>query len=371
MYQAVARRFDDGNRAKPDDSLLKPQGDLALQTVPDAFRRQIDWCETLGSPFTANVLRILLADLLAGGVVADMVGTWPGDPEADALPLRLTGALHALVLGHHSAALAACYPGGEHAGDGTRLAAAIGSVLKEMPAHFADYLAWPPQTNETLRSAALLGGFTTIAAETGRALRVLEIGASAGLNMLWDRFRYRLGATDFGPVDSPVLLQTDWRGPLPPLTMPIVLERHACDQAPVDLHDPVRRLRLCSYVWADQRERMARLTGAIALALETGITVAKADAADWLEGQLAMAADPRAITVLYHSVMWQYLPDPTQQRIIGLMEQAAKSVPLAWLRLEPQATGGFAVLLTLWQGGTARERLLARSHPHGSWVEWL
>ncbi|HVJ41539.1 MAG TPA: DUF2332 domain-containing protein [Dongiaceae bacterium] len=356
---------------------------MAFETVLAAFRAQISYCEMLGSPFTAKVLQILLADLQAGGAVADIIGEWPGDPSADALPLRLTGALHALVLADDFPVLADCYPGGSHADDPARLERAIRTALQERPAHFADYLAWPPQTNETLRSAALLGGFTTIAAETGRPLRLLEIGASAGLNMLWDRFRYRLGATDFGPAGSPVVLQTDWRGPLPPLAMPSVRERHACDQAPVDLHDPAKRLRLCSYIWADQVTRMVRLTSAIALALETGITVEKADAADWLEVQLsAIAPGDETMTVLYHSVMWQYLQPATQRRITDLLEQtAARDIPLAWLRLEPQdqaqqdigpgEKGGFAVLLTLWQGGLVHARRLARAHPHGAWVEWL
>jgi hypothetical protein len=338
--------------------------------ISDAFRAQVIDCRQLGSPFTAAVLQILLENIESGGGLAGAVADWQGDPRADALPIRLAGALHALVLNGSQPQLAQLYPGGGSE-DPPALRVAISRLIDQEQAHIARYLAHPPQTNETLRSAVLLGGFMTVAREFALPLRLLEIGASAGLNTIWDKYRYRLGATEVGPATSPVLLETDWQGPLPDLVMPEILSRASCDRSPIDLQDPVQRLRLRSYVWADQRLRLARLEGAISLALATGIQVEKADAADWLARQLAQPAD-RAVTVIYHSVMWQYLMPTTQQRLRELMEQAGQGSPLAWLRFEPSAASGqFELRLTRWRAGIRDERLLATAHPHGAQVRWL
>ena len=217
----------------------------------------------------------------------------------------------------------------------------------------------------------LLGGFTTLALQITLPFRLLEIGASAGLNTIWDKYRYRLGAMEVGPQQSPVLLATDWQGPLPPLQWPAIAARAACDQAPIDLSEPEQRLRLRSYIWADQRERLARLEAAIELALAAGVRVEQADAGEWLGRHLAVLPTD-AVTVVYHSVMWQYMPAATQQRIGGLLAAAGRRGPLAWLRFEPAtASGPFELRLTTWQNGAAHERLLATAHPHGATVQWI
>jgi hypothetical protein len=215
----------------------------------------------------------------------------------------------------------------------------------------------------------------TIATELALPLRLLEIGASAGLNQIWDLYRYQLGHHAIGPEGSSVTLATDWRGAVPPGGMPVVAARAACDQAPIDLRDPEQRLRLRSYVWADQLERLARLDAAIDLALASGIHVERADASEWLARQLSDAL-PGAATVVYHSVMWQYMPPETQRGLIDLFDavgrRAAIETPLAWLRFEPwSAADVFELRLTIWRGGAGRERLLARAHPHGAKVDWL
>jgi hypothetical protein len=340
--------------------------------VVAAFAKQIDWCHRLGSPFTAAVLEALVAAIEAGGTAAELLAAWPGDPVADALPLRMTGALHALVLSRADPDLAAVYPPkGPAASDDLRRT--VAAVLDRHRPFIEGFLASPPQTNEVGRSGVLLGGFLTIADETGLPLRLLEIGASAGLNTIWDRYRYRLGEAPWGDPRSPLLLAPEWRGPLPPLQAPLRVEsRHACDVAPIDLDDPVQRLRLRAYVWPDQRERLARLEGAIALARAAGQTVERADAATWVGDRLAAPAAGVA-TVLYHSIMWQYLPAATQAAVMASLEgagrRAAPDAPLAWLRFElvmPEKPP--ELHLTLWPGG--RSRTLAVAQPHGASVDW-
>ena len=349
-----------------------PERNAKRQAVLAAFATQIGWCESLGSPLTAEVLAAVAQDIASGGLAAPLVADWPGDPLADALALRLAGGLHALALLQAAPALAACYP--PHAAPAAKLRAAVLEALEVHAGFIKTFLASPPQTNEVGRSGVLLGGFGRIAQVTGLPLRLLEIGASAGLNVVWDRYRYRLGGSDWGDPASAVLIAPAWSGPPPPLNAPLkVLERAACDIAPVDLEDSAARLRLSAYVWPDQAARLARLEAAIAIARAAMFKVERADAADWLAAKLR-GLEPGCVTVLFHSIMWSYLPGATQARIISLMQshgaQATPANPLAWLRFEGHEPKARPELrLTLWPGG--REERLAVAHPHGAEVEWL
>jgi hypothetical protein len=290
-----------------------------------------------------------------------------------AVSLRLLGGLHDLVLSGAAPTLAADYPGEGRPGDA---GAAWPSALAAMDRHgerLVRFMAHEPQTNEVSRSACLLGGFLTVAEETGLALRCFEVGASAGLNQLWDRYHYRLGATvTWGESGAPVAIAAEWRGPPPPLEAPIrVVERAACDHRPVDLADLAASRRLKAYVWADQVERLERLAAAITVARDAGTRVDTADAVSWTVRRAA----PRAgcATILFHSVFWQYMPAESQSALRGVIEglgaSATAGAPFAWLRMEPvPTTMAMEVRLTQWPGG--RERLLAHAHPHGAWVEW-
>lgn len=166
----------------------------------------------------------------------------------------------------------------------------------------------------------------------------------------------------------------NWEGPSPPIEAPIqVTRRFACDIAPIDLEDPAQRLRLRAYVWADQGERLSRLENAIDLARAHGPKVERADAAEWVGAKLREPAVGSA-TVLYHSIMWQYMSPETQASIRASLNaaggRATSGAPLAWLRFEFSHSESRPELrLTLWPG--AREVRLAVAHPHGSSVSWL
>ncbi len=342
-------------------------------TILSAFDVQVGWCSSLGSRFTANVLSLLRNDLADGGRTAELLRSWPGDPLADALPLRLAGALHALVLTHQAPDLAACYPP-FHSTSRDRLWPALNEAVMHHDGMIRQFLTSPPQTNEVGRSGVLLGGFLTVAALTGLPLRVLEIGASAGLNLIFDQYRYRLGPASWGDPGSPVALAPDWEGGQPPLAAPLrVVERAACDRAPVDLEDDAQRLRLKAYVWADQTERLARLEGAIALARRERLTVERADAAHWVPERLATLPEGQT-TVLFHSIMWTYVPAHDQALIAAAIAAAGRrathEAPLAWLRFEPSSTAsGPELTLTTWPG--ERHRRLATASAHGNAIRWL
>ena len=179
-----------------------------------AFRRQAAYCADLGSPLWARAMEMAAADIEAGGIFGDLLADWDGDLERGILPLRLFGGLHYLALAGHAPALAAQLPSTGGTPDVAlrpALIAALGSNL----ACLRPFLARPPQTNEVARSAIFLGGFLEIAAQGRLPLALLEIGASAGLNLCWDRFSYQLGPHRWQGRDPALALEAEWRGPAP------------------------------------------------------------------------------------------------------------------------------------------------------------
>jgi hypothetical protein len=346
-----------------------------LEEVLRAADIQIAWCRSNGAPFTADVLEAIRENIASGGAFRPLMVPWGGHPVADALVLRATGALHFMVRTGKAPALAPYYPGhGDKPWDAAAVGRAIeGAVTAHLPL-VKDILSGPPQTNETGRSAVLMPGYAEIARRTGLPLSILEIGASAGLNLNWNRYAYRYGDRFVGDANAPVTIEAEWRGPWANVDrLPVVVAKHGCDKAPIDLAAPGAADRLISYVWPEQKARLARVEAAIALAMRERPKLEKADAGDWLERQLANQV-AGATTVIAHTIVWQYIAKDTRNRIDAMIRaagaRATKAAPLAWLSLEQYALDQLPELrLTLWPGGTTQK--LATAHPHGAWIEWL
>ena len=168
--------------------------------------------------------------------------------------------------------------------------------------------------------------------------------------------------------------RSEVRGGPPPLGGELrIAERAGSDIAPVDISDPAQRLRLRSYVWADQAARLARLDAAIGIASETPFMLEKADAAAFVRKRLRERRQGEAF-VLFHSIMWQYMPRASKEGVLAALEEAGREAtrdaPIARLRMEPLGQAPHATLsLTMWPGGETRR--LALCNYHGRWIEWL
>lgn len=341
----------------------------------NALRLQAIACAKFGSPFNAGFIGQLADDYAADGPVAGLLAPWDGLSVRaifdEAAPIRIANTFNHLAMGSEDAALSALWPRPGFDADPQACWTAARAAIEPHRAMLEAFLTHEPQTNEVGRAAVLLGGFLEIAARTGLPLRLFEVGASAGLNQFWDRFRYEMGPVKWGDPASPVRITSDCTGGPPRLDARVqVIERAACDRRPTDLADPVQRRRLLACIWPDQFDRLARSRAAIELALAAGVRVEAADALAWTRARVA--PNPGAATVIYHSVFWQYLPPDTQAGLAAAIQAAGAAAtpdaPFAWLRMEPSADdlSLFVLDLTLWPaGGTHR---LAEAHTHGAWV---
>ena len=343
-----------------------------------AFELQSGACAAFGSPFSAALLQRAAADIAAGGPIVPLLAPWADADTraviADATSLRWLGAVHDLALSGEAPAISAAWPAPGAPGDADAAWTAASRAMEDQAGHFIEVLSHEPQTNEVRRSACLLPGFLTIARATGLPLRIFEVGASAGLNQLWDRYGYDYGpAGSWGPDGSGVRLDAAWRGGRAPLDSAVaVASRAACDRKPVDIRDPAARRRLKAFVWADQFDRLARIDAALTMALAADVAVERADAVTWTAARAIPAKG--AATVLVHSVFWQYMPADSQAAMTAVVSdlgaKATPAAPFAWLRMEPPPgePAQMELRLTLWPGG--EDRRLALVHPHGAWVEW-
>jgi len=323
------------------------------------LRWQSNACAQLGSPLYAELLARAADDVMAGGACWAVLAGHEDDDRQSMPALRFMGAVHRLALEGRAPRLAEAYAAGRP-DTWPEFRAAVAEHVDELRAGMERGV----QTNEVARSAALLGGFMLVAQATGLPLRVLEVGSSAGLNLRFDAFRYESDGRAWGDPRSPVRL--DYAQPVEQAVR--VMERRGCDPNPLDPTTEEGRRTLLSYVWPDMRWRLELMRGALDVAARVPATIDRSGAVEWLEAQLADPPSDR-VTVVFHSVVTQYLPDHERERVEGLVRGAGeRGARLAWLRMEPDTAERAGVGLDLWPEG--RHARIARAGYHGRPVEW-
>ena len=232
------------------------------------------------------------------------------------------------------------------------------------------------QNNEVGRCADLLFAFDRVARQgDGKPLAMLELGPSAGLNMLWDRYGYDYGRLGYvGDRASPVQLHCELRGdilPTLPQAIPTVGWRMGIDLNPLDVHNPEAVRWLQALIWPEHRDRAQRIEAALALAQQQSLEIIVGDAVDRLPE--AMAQVPTETTLcIYHSYALNQAPEPVRARIFAQIANFAQTRDLfrvceEWYAHVPQAE----LELFCYRDGEVQHEKLAECEGHGRWLKFV
>jgi len=323
---------------------------------PQAFRHQARHFAELGSPLYAS-----LAERCADEPFLDeLVERWRWHT-----PLQLFGGVHYLVLaGEAPGALSGRW-------DDFR------SAVEEHAGFLARFVAEQNvQTNEVQRSFALLPAFLTVAREGGAAaLDLLELGPSAGLNLLWDRFAYEYQEGRWGGPSS-LILRGEERRPVPAVLLetPVgVRRRRGIDLDPVDVTTEHGARLLRAFLWPGREERVTRLDAAIEILRRDPPELIRGDYLELLPALLD-ERDERALTVVFQTASTGYLGSAERAQLRSILDEAGAEGPLAWISTraleerEEDRNDSYELEVAVWPGG--ERRFLLRTDFHGNWIEW-
>ena len=338
------RECNPGGVTEARSPLFGGAGDAGLgaASLSRRFRRHASSLERAGrSPLYIALMRAAATDIDHSGRVADLFARVP-NPPGSVPALRLLAALHHLVLSGRAPALAVFYPsaGGERPPDGVWPVAL--ETLDEHAGWVGNRLARPVQTNEPGRATVLYAGLLWLTARHALPIRLLEIGASAELNLLVDRWCYVAGGTELGASTSPLRFTESW-SPAPDIDLRgaserlLIAERSGCDPAPLNPASPEDRLTALAYIWPDEPERLERTRLALELAAADPPPVVALPAEEWLPEALS-AGEEGQLTVIWQSVVRQYVEPAVWESIERSYSEAAGSSaagPVVWLRMEP------------------------------------
>lgn len=304
-------------------------------------------------------MRGMADDWEAGGPTRAVCRGWEDSPSGTMVQLRFLAGLFRLVLAGDAPELVPFYPclGGTLPPDDAW------PVMREVVGRHTEALHEAlqivPQTNEPGRAAALLAGIFDAVGHHGLdRIRLIEVGASGGLNLHVDRFRYDGPGWSWGPVDSPLVLHTQAPDLVPADFR--VIQRLGCDVAPVDAASPEGALHLRSFVWPWQLKRHARLTGALTIAAAHPVVVEPAPAGEFLARVLAAPPADGVLTVVWQSITRMYWPATETARVAALIAGARSRMPLAHVSMEHADTPDAADAELAVDG-----RVLGVVHPHG------
>jgi hypothetical protein len=229
------------------------------------------------------------------------------------------------------------------------------------------------QTNEVRRCAVLLPAFGLVAAQAqARPLTLIEIGASAGLNLLWDRYGYDYGLGWIaGDPTAPLQLTCELRGahqPPIPRRLPQVASRCGIDLHPIDLHDQQAINWLRALIWPEQHERVTRLERAVVIAQRDPPTIYAGDALDRLPALLA-AVPEQTVACVFHSFVINQFTDAGRARLRQIFEQYGAHRDLYCISILGISSYPELSLLS-FVGGIQTERMLATCSGHANWLAW-
>ncbi len=335
--------------------------------------------DAFDKPLAAALMLSLSRVLPRARALHGTIANWPGDLASDGVIFRLNAGLHALALAGKAPQLLGLY----RTGNGPQIPPSIGldrAVLAALVDHGEELLAWlahPTQTNEVARVAGLVAALLELGRAQPMACDVLELGASAGLNLNFPYYSCRLADREAGAADSPVMLAPRWRGRAAAGGALTVTGARGVDLHPLDVARPDHRSRLEAYVWPGEYGRNARLDAAIGLALRFPPQVERGQAGEWLARELAEPQAPGVRRVVFHSMALQYADARERAAIDAALAaagaRAGRDTPIARVGIEwCRDRRSVELRVTQWDGGrqTGAPVVAALCHPYGEWLEW-
>jgi hypothetical protein len=339
-----------------------------VSDIATRLERQASGCEAMGSAFTAALLREAATDARREPLLAELLAPLSNYARPG---LHLAGALHYLAL-LGEPALARHYPSTGGDGNANGAWAAARSMFLADSSRLAPLLARIPQTNEPARSMPLLAAFAWLSARFEMPLDLREVGASAGLNLRFDRYRYDGGKWQWGDVGSPLVLHNRVAAGRPANidARIIVNDRIGCDLNPLDPAKEEDRLRLTSFVWPDQTQRLARLRNALAIARDFPVRIDAEAFAKWLPRK----GTPRrgVLTVVFHTVVEEHLSPREKAELAAticrLGDRASSEAPFAHVRMELE-DGRYRTCVRVWPNARAGVPI-CESDGHAQEIIW-
>jgi hypothetical protein len=299
------------------------------------------------------------------------------------LPPALLAAVHYLLLGGADHPLAEVYAGRSDADPGPLFLDLCRSRRADVMAVLSSRHI---QTNECGRSAVIGPGLTWLAPQFGGPWSLIDVGASAGLNLLCDHYRIDYGTHGVtGPDDSPVKIDCRVVAGHPPIAarLPTFASRVGIDRSPIDLSNPDDARWLLACVWPDTG-RLERTAAAIELAQSDRPHVISGDAIPALSEVLAALPGGTA-AVIVTTWAFAYLSTEDRDDFMALLDRASHARDIAWLSAEgagtvepfadqavPDDDPGTSDILgaILFENGVRHPELLGYVQEHGGWIDW-
>lgn len=238
------------------------------------------------------------------------------------------------------------------------------------------------QTNEVGRCSLFLPALAMVADECGDLVHI-DMGTSAGLNLLLPRYGYRYTPGVTVNADASLVLDCATRGAVPSLTqLPSIARSIGVDLSPIDVHDENETRWLEACVWPDDTARFTRLVAAIGMARDATLDIRQGDAVDMLEPTVLDAARS-GHPVITNSWVLNYLPYERRCDYLATLDRLGEDLDLSWVLAEaPAQTAGIPIpthaepeeitvlALVRWRRGVRTVQRLATCHPHGAWLHW-
>jgi len=253
------------------------------------------------------------------------------------------GAVHYLLLSGARHPLAVYYPSlvGPPAADPVD----AGPTLRDFCRVYRDALAELirtrlVQTNVVKRSAALRAALHAVRSRCGRPVHLIEVGASAGIHLHVDRYRYLIGDRTFGPRDAAITIETEWRGPESPPGLddvPPIASRIGIDLNPVQVTDPGERLWLRALVWPENQHEASLLVAALEAVANDPPPMIAGDAIDVCPalGRRLPPGEPRLV---FHAATRMHVPESRRAAFDDAVDSIGQGGPLYHAWLEPASS---------------------------------